>query len=184
MSQIIKNLASGGPLPPDVATSYVLDVGTAVPLANVLKVNGFSVETDTQDGIQTIAVPDGSNELDIALTNRFFGNTTTVGIGSSTIMVLTLALGLGNLSYRFEAQVVGRDVGSGNTVGYSIFGSAKTNGTTASIVEIPYQDIDQDSPLFTSALSIVTSGNNILFNVTGTLGFVINYRGLGTYIVV
>lgn len=184
MSQIIKNLASGGPLPPDIATSYVLDVGTAIPAANILNVNGFSVETDTVYGLQTIASPDMSNELEIALTNRFYGTTSTIGIGTSTIMLLTLALGMGNLSYRFQAEIVGRDVGSGQTVGYTIFGSAKTNGATASIVETPYQDIDQDSPLFSSTLSIVTSGNNILFNVTGTLGFLINYRGLGTYIVV
>lgn len=37
MSQIIKNLASG-PVPPSVATSYVTNAGTAVPVANVLNV--------------------------------------------------------------------------------------------------------------------------------------------------
>jgi hypothetical protein len=184
MSQIIKNLASSGPLPPQIATSYVTDDGTAIPAANILNVNGSSTINDTVDGIETFAVPNNSNNLLIALTNRFDGTTFTIGIGTSTIMTLPLTSGAGNLSYRFQAEIVGRDTASGNTVGYTIFGSAKTNGTTASIVETPYQDIDQDSALFTSSLSIVASGNSILFNVTGTLGFFISYRGLGTYIVV
>lgn len=184
MSQIIKNLASGGPLPPQIATSYVLNIGTAVPAANVLNVVGASVITDTVDGIQTIAVPNPSDNLLIALTNRFDGTNFTVGIGTSTIMTLPLTSGAGNLSYIFDAKIVGRDTATGNTVGYTIFGSAKTDGTNATIVEVPYQDIDQDSSLFTSTLSIVASANNILFNVTGTIGFFISYRGLGTYIVV
>ena len=42
MSQIIKNLASG-PVPPAVATSYLLDDGnSAVPAANILEVLGGS----------------------------------------------------------------------------------------------------------------------------------------------
>lgn len=42
MSQVIKNLAAG-PVPPSVATSYLLDDGnSAVPAANILKVLGGS----------------------------------------------------------------------------------------------------------------------------------------------
>jgi len=52
VSQVIKNLAAG-PVPPAVATQYVCDTGTAIPVANVLNVVTAGAGAD---GITTSAV--------------------------------------------------------------------------------------------------------------------------------
>ena len=50
MSQIYKPLTSSGPIPPNIPTSFLLDDGnSAVPLANVIRVNG-STGVDTSIG--------------------------------------------------------------------------------------------------------------------------------------
>jgi len=54
MSQIIKDLSSG-PVPPQVATSYVTDSGIAIPAFNVLNVLG-GVGADTSGSGNTITI--------------------------------------------------------------------------------------------------------------------------------
>lgn len=71
MSQVIKNLAAG-PVPPAVATSYVTNSGTAIPVANVLNVFGALVPADSIP-VRTI----GS------------GNTVTVDVQTSQAIAAT-----------------------------------------------------------------------------------------------
>lgn len=63
MSQIIKD-RSTGPVPPNVATSYVTDNGTATPALNILNVNGGT-------GVITSA-PGSSNQIVITVQNIGF----------------------------------------------------------------------------------------------------------------
>ena len=61
MSQFFIGVTAGA-LPPSVPTSFVLDVGTAIPSGNVLNVNGGP-------GIIVTANPTGSKNVLISLTN-------------------------------------------------------------------------------------------------------------------
>lgn len=61
MSQFFVGVTAGS-LPPSVPTSFVADVGIAIPAANILNVKGGP-------GIETEADPNGSNNLFINLTN-------------------------------------------------------------------------------------------------------------------
>lgn len=61
MSQIIKSVTAGS-LPPSVPTSFVTDIGTVIPSANTVNVNGGP-------GVQVIANPNGSNNMEILLTD-------------------------------------------------------------------------------------------------------------------
>lgn len=63
MSQIIKTLTSGGPIPPIIPTSFLLDDGnSAVPAANVIQVHGVGATTSIG----------ASNEIVITVVNEGF----------------------------------------------------------------------------------------------------------------
>src|ERR1700677_3130543 len=151
MSQIIKNQTGGAP-PPQVPITFLTDYNagltaggmttTANSIENVF--GGFSA-INNDNGIATRANPDGGNNLFVILTNRVFGVGTTVG--ADTITLITVPLGVSPASYRFQVEVVGRDTGSGDSLGYTIFGSVKTNGTIGTVIETPYTDVDQDTSL-------------------------------------
>ncbi len=61
MSQITKTLTSGGPIPPNIPTSFVTDSGTVVPALNIVNVNGSS-------GVTVTANPNLSNNMLVTLT--------------------------------------------------------------------------------------------------------------------
>jgi hypothetical protein len=188
MSQIIKNNSGGGP-PVAVQTTFLTDYDSAFNFGGITTTvlnqenvfGGFSA-VDNDNGIATRANPDGGQNLFVILTNRVFGVGTTVG--ASTITLITVPLGIALASYRFQVEVVGIDTVSGDSVGYTVFGSVKTDGVTASVVETPYTDVDQDPSLVDATIAFVSSGNNGLLQVTGVVGRTITYKAVGTYIVV
>ena len=187
MSQIIKNLASGGPLPPAIPTSFTTDynatftgTGTSVPQANVENVIGGFTSFDDNDGIATQANPNGDKNLIILLTNRVFGSQSSVN--GAVIDLITVDLGSAPAVYRFQVEVVGRDTTSGDGAGYTIFGTVKTDGITATGIETPYADVDEDASLLPSIVQIVPSGNNGILRITGIVGKTIAYKAVGTYL--
>ncbi len=188
MSQIIKNLASGGPLPPAIPTSFTTDYkadfsagGTSIPQANVENVIGGTNEISNDNGIATQASPNDDKNLIVLLTNRLFGAIST--IGALTADLITFPLSGAATAYRFEFQIVGREVTSGDSLGYTVFGSAKTIAGVASIVETPYIDADQDAPtLLDASVAFVAVGNSVVLQVTGVAATNITYKAVGTYI--
>ncbi len=171
-----------GPVPPTVATSYVTDNGTAIPALNVLNVNGGSVTTDNVNGIETRANPNASNNLEIDLTNRLTGSGTSTN--ASVVSLITFSLAATAQSYRFNFDVVGRETTTGDTVGYSVDGTAKTNAAVASLVATPFIDNDEDASLITANIDLVVSGNNVILQATGVAGTTITYKAVGLYVVV
>jgi hypothetical protein len=181
MSQIYKS-SSGGTLPPTVATSYLTENGMAVPSGNVLKVYADTTSSDFTAGITTQASPNLGDTLEVVLTNRLTGTATS--INGSTEQLISFALGGSAAVFRFDFSVTGRDTGSGDGVGYTVFGSAKTDGTTATVIATPFIDNDEDSSLLTSSVSFTAASNTVNLNVTGVTGRTINYKSVATYVVV
>ncbi len=188
MSQIIKNNSGGAP-PPAAQTTFMVDYdasfgfgGVTTTVANVENVFGGFSAVDNDNGIATRANPDGGQNLFIILTNRVFGVGTTVGATTTTL--ITVPLGAVPASYRFQVEVVGRDTVSGDCVGYTVFGSVKTDGATGTVVETPYTDVDEDASLVSADINLIASGNNGLLQVTGVAGRTIAYKAVGTYLVV
>ena len=188
MSQIIKNNSGGGP-PVAVQTTFLTDYDSAFNVGGITTTvlnqenvfGGFS-SVDNDNGIATRANPDGGNNLFVILTNRVFGVGTSDN--GDTITLITVPLGVARASYRFQVEVVGIDTVSGDSVGYTVFGSVKTDGINGTIIETPYTDVDEDPSLVTADINLIAVGNNGLLQVTGVVGRNIAYKALGTYIVV
>lgn len=181
MSQFYINSA-GMPTPPAIPTSFVTDDGTAIPAANVLDVVGGSSTDSNDNGIFTEASPDLSNNLVISLSNRMTGTATSVN--ASVEDLITLALGASPASYRMEFKIAGRDTSTGDALGYTIFVSVKTNGAAASIVATPFIDADENASLTAASATVIASGNNAVLQVTGVASQTIQYKAVGTYVVV
>ena len=182
MSQAGVVSSGSGPTPPTVATRYNTDVNSpAIPALNILNVPGGTVTTDNVNGIQTDG-SSGSNTLTVELTNRLTGSGTSTN--ASVVNLITFALAATAASYRFNFGVVGRDTTSGDSVGYNVEGTIKTNGVTASLVETPYIDNDEDASLITANIDLIVSGNNAIVQVTGVVAKTISYKSVGTYVVV
>jgi hypothetical protein len=171
-------------LPPIVATSYVTDVNSpAIPAANILNVLGNDTTVDDPDGIRTDG-SSGSNTLTVQLTNRLTG--TGSSNNATPLDLITFTLSATAASYRFNFDVIGRHTTTGDTVGYSVDGTAKTNGAAATLVATPFIDNDEDSSLITANIDLVVSGNNVILRATGIAGAgnTITYKAVGLYVVI
>lgn len=169
-------------VPGNVAQSYVLDDGTAIPAAHVLNVNGGSTTDPSDNGILTRANPNLSNNAEILLTNRLHDTVTSTN--GSVEDLITFDLGSDPACYRFNFIVAGRDTGTGDGVGYSVDATLKTDGATATIVAAPYTDNDEDASLLDAEITVVASGNNAVLRVTGVASQTIVYKAVGQYVVV
>jgi hypothetical protein len=95
MSQIIKTLVSGGPLPPAVPTSFVTNSGTAIPALNILNVLGAAGTTTSGSG-NTITITSAATG---SLTFTNVGGLTLNGANTSTVSIGgTLLVGFGYVS--------------------------------------------------------------------------------------
>ncbi len=181
MSQIFVPMTDSN-IPVDVPTSFVTDSGTAIPAAHILNVNANFTSADNTRGIRTSANPNASNNLLIELTDRFY--TQTPCPANSTTTLVTFALASSAASYRFEFEVIGRDVFDNSTVGYTLFSTFKTDGATATIIATPFIDADEDASRIACSIQMIASGNNVLLQLVTGAGNIMNVGCKGSYITV
>jgi len=178
----ILNRASG-PVPPEVATSYVTQDGTAVPLANVLIVNGFDSTENNVNGIITkggVVGTGTSNEVDVVITNRLQGTGTT--IGATTADLVTFSLGAVAGAYTFSIDTIGFDAVTPSATGFKIQGTMRTDGATATLVGVPDETVIEDVGMLSADVSMVASGNNLIIRVLGVAGLTINWNTVSLYV--
>ncbi len=189
MSQIYKR--SSGTPPPGSQITFVTDIGNQNPAVSPGQAvsSGFQIQLkarsstlNNNQGIQTDADPNNGAVVYVEVTNRLMGTATSTD--ASTENLVSFALASTPSSYRFEFSVTGRDTSTGDTVGYTMFASAKTNGTTSSIVATPFVDGDEDASLIGATIDFIASSNNVIVQVTGVSSQTISYRAVGSYTVV
>ena len=166
-----------------VANSFQTDTLVATPLGGLLILqSGLPLSTDTVNGV-TVAQGPAANEIHVQFTNTIYGTGTTVGLGS--VDLFTFNLGGAPKVFRFDVDIAGRDVVSGEGVGYKGLATAKTDGANAFIVEETYFDMDEDNNLLNSEIDLITVGNDVILRVDGGLiGATVNYVSRGTYVAV
>ena len=142
MSQIAKKGAGGGGgNDPNAVHSIVTQSGTAVAVGNVINYTANDSTVNNDSGITSTASGSTFNTI---ITNRLQGTVSTTGNITQTLFSFTLpAAG----AYKFRYEVIGFDSVSPAAAGYAINASARTNGTTATIVQTPDGDEDEDSVL-------------------------------------
>ncbi len=177
MSQIYKSLASG-PVPPSVATSYVTDDGTAIPVANSLNVLARDTTVNDVDGIRTNADPNGSANLYVELTNRLQGTVTTVGAVTDNVITFTPSV-IG--TYSTEFRVAAYNTTSSLGAGYSLFGAIRYDGVNSTICDTFDEIVNEEGAMSGVDIAVTTSGASLLVQVTGYAAQTINWSGVGLY---
>ncbi len=182
MSQFFVDTSSAGPVPPFVATSYVTQNGTAVPAANILLVNGFDSIENNANGIITkggVAGTGVANEVDVVITNRTAGDTTTNGAVTSAIITFTMPAVASVVN--FECKIAAFN--STSTLGavYLIIAGARTDGATTSSLNTADITTIEEGAMSGASVSFAVAGNTAIFNVTGYLAQNIRWSAVLTY---
>jgi|SRR5687767_4204442 len=185
MSQIYKQVTAGG-LPPVVPTTFDTQDGNAVPAANILLVNAYDSEENNANGITTkggVAGGDppgtgSANEMDIYLTNRLQGTATTIGAATSTIITFTPTV-IG--TYAFEFRLAAYNITSSLGSGASLFGAIRFDGVNSNVCDL-FDEINNDEGAMTATnLAVISSGADMLLQVTGYAAQTINWSAVGLY---
>lgn len=143
----------------------------------ITSVSATSDSTNQAAGIYATTV---ANAATVILSNRLQGTATSTAAGNADI--ITFALAGVAASYRFRFDVVGRETTTGDTVGYTLFASYKTDGAAATIVQNEFIDADEDAALTASTIALVPSTNSVILRANGVAGTVINYSAVGSYV--
>jgi hypothetical protein len=168
---------------PAVPTSFVTQDGTAVPVANVLIINGLDSTENNANGIITkggVVGTGTANEVDVVITNRLQGSGSTVG--AVTTQIATMPLGATPGNYAFQVYASGYTTTGPAGTAYSIVSSIRTNGATATLIATSDETFVEDASLAASDLQVDVSGNNVVINATGIVGITIDWNVVCTYI--
>ena len=177
------NLAGGGGGGSAILSITGNDEVPIFPTANNINIVGGSSTINNANGITT-AKSSASTET-IFLTNRITGSATSIGLSTTTIITFPLSTTPG--TYTFDCSIAGfATAGAGLPLGagYTIVGSIRSNGTTATLLPSQAVDSFEDAALASNTSSLAVSGNNALIQVTGVTGFTIDWNATGNYVFV
>jgi len=164
---------------PTVATTFTGDSGVAHPAANNINfVTNFN-SNDTNAGLETIA---SGNTVSIETTNRLAGMGTTTDVTS--VDLVTFTLDSSESTYLFNFNLVGYDDSSNIGLGYNVICQATTDGAAATVLGNPLIFGNADLALVGVLVEFVSSGNNVIFRVTGVAGETIDFKTICTFMVV
>lgn len=182
MSNAYLKVTSGN-LPPEVATSYETQNGTAVPSANILIVNGVDSTENNANGIIAkggVAGTGTVNDVDIVLTNRITGTVETVGATSQNVITFTppATAGIYDLIIHLcafnAADVLGTTYEINGAVVCDGLGFVATTGT-------PTIEMDGNAAFNVNQVNVSISLGVIDVTVLGLATKTIRWTGLMTY---
>lgn len=167
MSQIYRS-TSAGPSPPDVATDFQSDDGTANPDANIIIISTDDTSDHNDNGIRSRAGgTDGtaSNEVQIQLTNRFTNQITTNDSSQSSTNIFSLGATPG--TFVFWGKVVAFNETSSLGASWDIDATVITNGTVATEITVEVSNASLQGAMIDCVVEAGVSGNFFTISVTG-----------------
>ena len=121
----------------------------------------------------SVTITNGPGTIDLSVGTQISGTGQTVGL--TTANVITLPLGSTPGTYTLEARVAGFESSTPAGAGFQIFGTVRTTGAAAVLVDIPDIVDNLESAISTCLADIVVSGNTAIIKVTGVLLLTINW---------
>ncbi len=122
----------------------------------------------------SVVIVNGAGSIQLSTNPAFNGTATTVG--AVTANLITVPLGAVAGTFQFEARVKAFNASTPAGAGYNIYGTFRTDGTTATLVGD--QPIFNEDPALTTADAyFVASGNNAVLQVLGVTALTINWVG-------
>lgn len=178
MSQIYKDNTSG-PVPPAVPEQFTADDATiGIPVANNLNLLSRDTTENNNNGIQTTADPNLSDDFYVEITNRLQGSVTTVGAVTSPMITFTpTSVG----TYTIECRISGYNTTSLLGAGYSLFGSVRFDGVNSNLCGTVDRIINEEGAMSSANTTFTVSGANILINGVGYAAQTINWIAVCLY---
>lgn len=168
-----------GPVPPPTDITFVTDVDSpAISALNILNTVGGNTTDDNNFGIQTEGSA-GGDTLTIQLTNRITGFISTNNATPTTIA--TFALGATPGVFTFEGDFIGFNTTVPSGGGYFFTATFRTDGAAATQVGVDFSSEQEEAGMSSSDVNIISSGNNVIFQVTGIAATAIDWSVLATY---
>ncbi len=168
MSQIYLPVSSS----PAVATSYVTDSGTAVPVANVLNV------VTPGGGTQGIKTTGAGSTITITVSDTAYSGTATTSDGAGQTQVLNVNVPTTtNSATSFRVNLVGFDTGSNLGVGGELLATFKNVAGTVTVCGSVDQTKNSDGAISAATFTLIVSGTNVQVQVTGVAAHTIDWKG-------
>lgn len=175
-------MTSSGPIPPIIPTQFTTDDGTiAIPAANNLNVFCRNTIENNNNGIQTTADPNNSNNLYVEITNRI-SITASTSDGAGQTQVVTLMTPTNSTAIEFSSSFIGYDSANDEAAGGSQEGIARKSGGIAVIVGTNDSLDEADSGLVSVDWNIIASAGDIQAQFVGIAGRTISWRCTFTFI--
>ncbi len=181
MSQIFKPLTSGGPIPPTIPTQFNTQDGNATPSGNILIVNGVDSIENNNNGIITkggVAGTGTINEVDIVITNRLQGSTTTIGATTSPFITF-IPTDIG--TYAIECRIAAYNSTSLLGSGYSLFGSIRFDGVNSNLCGTPDKIENEEGAMISANTTMTVAGASVSINGVGYVGQTIDWSAVALY---
>lgn len=180
MSQFYQGTTPGS-LPPTVPQQFTADDSTiAIPASDNLNVLSRDTIDNNDNGIQTTADPNSSDNLYVELTNRIKVTATTSDGGGQT-QTVTLMTPTDASALVFKCGFIGYDASNDECAGGSQEGISRKSGGTVVIVGVNDSSDQSDAGLITVDWNVIASGADLEAEFVGVAGRTIVWTATFTY---
>lgn len=179
MSQIWKDRSGSGPITAGIETltGNTTNGGSPSP-----------VGPDGLDNVNTIGLANGGINVDgnpatstLSYSLTSYSNQTVTTTTATANNTMTIPLGAIPGVYTFDINVAAFNVTDTIGAGFSLFASARTDGSSGTLIGIPDKVVNLESGMATSNVNLTVTANNAIIQVVGLAGKTIDWRSIVFY---